>query len=222
MKPLELLADNFFNAFYRKEWLGGTETTIANLSIPEAYQVQNLVAQKRLGAGEKMAGFKVGCTSKAIRSQFGLTEPIYGRLFEPHIFEENVRLDWSDYVHCAIEPEMVLKIGKRLRGNNLSDDELIDSIATVSPGIEIHDFKFWNSPPTLQELICSGGIHAGLIVGSTKVFPRDLRFREEVFSVFKEGALVTSAPASEIMGGPLHSLRGFITASLLMPLRLSC
>jgi 2-keto-4-pentenoate hydratase len=210
MNSIDLLAGYFFNAFYRKECLGGGEPTIANLSIKDAYKVQDLVAQKRILSGEKVVGFKVGCTSKAIRSQFGLNEPIHGRLFQPHIFYENARLDWSDYVNCAIEPEMVLKIGTDLIGKDLSDEKLIDAIEHVSPGIEIHNFKFWNSTPTLQELICSGGIHAGLIVGDKKVSPRGLRFRDEVFHVYKDDNLITSAPASEIMGGPLNSLRWLV------------
>ena len=70
--------------------------------------------------------------------------------------------------------------------------------------------KFWYSPPSLQELICSGGIHAGLVIGDEKVPPRDLQFRDEVFHVYKDDKRVTLAPASEIMGGPLNSLRWLV------------
>ena len=61
-----------------------------------------------------------------------------------------------------------------MKGIELSDEELINSIAYVSPGIELHNFKFWLEPLTIQELICSGGIHSGLIVGEQKVDPRKL------------------------------------------------
>ena len=105
---------------------------------------------------------------------------------------------------------MIFTIGKDLKGKNLPDDVLIEAIAYVSPGIEIHQFKFWQPPPTIQELICSGGIHAGLIVGSDRVRPADLPFSGEMFSVYKNGEMITSAPASEIMGGPLHSLRWLV------------
>lgn len=210
MKSLNLLANSFFNAFYNKKWCDGSGIVISELSIAEAYQVQDLVAKKRRAVGEEVVGFKVGCTSTAIRSQFGLQEPINGRLFRPHIFDENVRLNWRDYLNCAVEPEMVLKIDRELSGKNLSDEELIDAIEYVSPGIELHNFKFWHSPPTLQELICSGGIHAGLVIGSSKVSPKELSFKNENFFVYKDGALITSAPALEIMGGPLHSLRWLI------------
>ena len=212
MKSLETIADHFFHALYRKEWTGAGEDPIRNLSIAEAYAVQDLVAQKRMTQGERIAGYKVGCTSKAIRIQLGFSDPIHARLFQPYIFEDHATLDWSDYLQCAIEPEMVLKIGRDLKGKNLSDETLIDSIAAVGAGIEIHDFTFRQPPPTIQELICSGGIHAGLIVGSNTVRPIDLVFSDEMFSVYKDDVRIALAPASEIMGGPLHSLRWLVTS----------
>ena len=59
-------------------------------------------------------------------------------------------------------------------------------------------------------MICSGGIHAGLIVGGIKVSPKELSFENEVFSVYKDGVIITKGLASEIMGGPLQSLRWLV------------
>ena len=211
MDSINLLATKFFEAFYKKEWVGEFLPHILKLDISEAYQVQDLVAEMRVENGEKVVGFKVGCTSHAIRSQFGLKAPIIGRLFAPHIYAEGKQLSWTDYVNCAIEPEMVLKIGMDLKGEFLSDDHLINAIEYVSPGIEIHNFKFWCSPPSSQELICSGGIHAGLVIGNKKVSPQKMSFQNEVFRVYKDETIVAKAPASAIMGGPLHSLRWLVS-----------
>ena len=210
MKLIDSLANKFYDAFYKRKWIGELEPPVSELSIREAYEVQDLVTQMRIDKGEEVVGFKVGCTSEAIRSQFGLEEPINGRLFKPHVHEEGVELNWKDYGNCGIEPEMVLKIGTDLSGEGMSDDQLTDAIEYVSPGIEIHDFRFWFTPPTSQELICSNGIHVGLIVGGTKISPKELSFKNEVFSVYKDGGLITKGPASEIMGGPLHSLRWLV------------
>jgi len=210
MKPIDLLASKFTQAFYESRWSGELKPPVSHISIAEAYAVQDLVADMRVQRGEEVVGFKVGCTSEAIRSQFGLNEPISGRLFSPHVHEEGAVVNWNDYVNCAIEPEMVLTIGADLCGTNLPHGQLIDAIECVSAGIELHNFRFWFTPPTSQELICSGGIHAGLIVGGTKVSPKQLSFEHELFSVRKNGELITEAPASEIMGGPIRSLRWLV------------
>ena len=212
MKSLQKIANNFFSAFYEKKWNPlSEEDQITDLSIDESYLVQDIVTKRRIESGESVIGYKVGCTSKAIRTQFGLNEPINGKMFQPRIYNEGVTLNLDDYIDCAIEPEMVLKIGKTIFGENLPDKKLLDAIEHVSPGIELHNYRFWNSPATIQELICSGGIHAGLVVGNSKASPQDLSFRDEIFRVYKNNTLVTSAPAVEIMGGPLHSLRWLVS-----------
>ena len=212
-EKLDLLANKFTQTFYERNWSGELVPPVSQISIEDAYTVQDLVTEKRVQRGEEVVGYKVGCTSEAIRSQFRLNEPVSGRLFNPHVHEEGTAVNWKNYVNCAIEPEMVLTIGVDLYGTNLPHDQLIDAIECVSVGIELHNFRFWFSPPTSQELICSGGIHAGLIVGKNKVSPKQLSFEHELFSVRKNGELITEAPASEIMGGPIHSL-GWLVDSL--------
>jgi 2-keto-4-pentenoate hydratase len=209
MKSLKSIANDFYDSFYQKVW-NGNENSIRNLSVEEAYKVQEFVKEKRIKSGEQIAGYKIGCTSQSIRRQFGLNEPIYGRLYYPHIANNQLKVDWSGFINCAVEPEMVIKIGQNLKGKNLSDEALIEAIDYVSPGIEIHEYTFWVNPPTIQELICSGGIHTGLIIGNQRITPEGLNFKDEIFKVFKNKSLITAAPAAEIMGGPLHSLRWLV------------
>ena len=141
--------------------------------------------------------------------QVGLKEPIHGRLFQPHVYNEGIDLYWNDYVNCGVEVEMVLALGKDLKDEDVSDESLIDAIEYVSPVVEIHNFEFRFSPMTSQELISTNGIHACLVVGHSKVSPKNLSFQTEIFEIFKNSILIDKAPASHIMsgGGPLRSLR---------------
>jgi hypothetical protein len=75
-------------------------------------------------------------------------------------------------------------------------------------GIEIHNYEFWFSATTFQELNCSNRIWGSLIVRENKVDPRDLSFKTEVFHIFKDEKLIVKAPALEIMScfNPLQFL----------------
>ena len=87
-EKLDLLANKFTQAFYEKNWSGEFEPPVSDISIAEAYTVQDLIAERRVQRGEEVVGYKVGCTSEAIRSQFGLSKSISGRLFNPHVHKE--------------------------------------------------------------------------------------------------------------------------------------
>ena len=184
-----------------------TDTEIQSLSIDEAYAVQGKYLAARIATGERTVGYKVGCTSPAIRAQFGLSEPVCGRLMSPHIYKDGDRLEVSDYVDCALEPELVLHIGMELDGSNLEEGYLRRAIAAISPGIEVHNYRFWYGRPTRQELIASNAIHAALVVGAKHDFPASLDLRDERTTLLINDKEAASGFGAEIMGGPLESLR---------------
>lgn len=183
---------------------------VASMSVEEAYRVQQTVIDGRVAKGERCVGYKVGCTSTAIRQQFGLTEPICGRVMEPHVFHGNTHLKWDVYCQPAIEPEFVITMASDMPNEVSSDEPLEDSIEFVSPGIEVHNYRFWSGEPTIQELIASNGIHAALVIGDQKVSPGKVDWEMEGVGVFKDGRLVTSGIGAEIMGGPMVSLRWLV------------
>ena len=207
LNDLQTLADELLGIFRFKRLKRQGSVPIESLSVDQAYQVQDMVIEARVAEGEEVAGYKVGCTSRAIRGQFGLSEPICGRLMRPHVHHGDSSLDSGDFVSCAIEPEFVFRIGRDLTGERLDDEFLQASIDYVSPGIEVHHYRFWYGEPTVQELIASNGIHAGLVVGTPRVSPAEIDLNLEGVGLFRNGRLEASGIGAEIMGGPLTSLR---------------
>lgn len=201
------IAETFLRLHVTKNAESQPSFDLASLSIEDAYEVQRRMIAARVATGEEVVGYKVGCTSRAIRRQFGLAEPICGRVMAPHVFHGNTALNWHDYVCCAVEPEFVFMIGKDLPYELEDEREFAAAVEFVSPGIEIHNYKFWFGKPTLQELVASNGIHAGLVIGTEKVRPVGLSFEMEGVGLFRNGELAASGIGAEIMGGPLKSLR---------------
>lgn len=200
-----------FHAVFEEKRLGQKPSTpIESLSLEEAYAVQQLVVETRIAAGEQAAGYKVGCTSREIRRQFGLDEPICGRVMHPHVYQGNATLNWNEFYHPAVEPEFVLMIGQDLSDEVAEDEPLDHAVAYVSPGIEIHNYHWWFGRPTLQELIASNGIHACLVVGDQKLRPKHFDWDMEGVGLFRNGHLAVSGIGAEIMGGPMKALRWLV------------
>ncbi|MES1167074.1 MAG: hypothetical protein ABUL68_03650, partial [Pseudomonadota bacterium] len=182
--------------------------SLESLTIDEAYQAQQVAVDYRLKRGEVLRGYKVGCTSQSIRQQLGLTEPYYAQMTAPHVqMDHATPLDWTRYVNLALEPELVICLGRDIQPDRVADADLIASIDYLSTGIELHHFKFWYGKPTAQELIVSNGLFAGLVVGPGRVKADRLDFQTEVFRLLRDETEVAKGVACDIMGGPLESLR---------------
>ncbi len=206
MDVIENIAKSFYQYFKDGEVRFELED-ISELSMEQAYQCQEAFLKLREKDGDQPYGYKVGCTSAAIREQFGFDEPIYGRLMTPGKLSEEDSVEAQDYYNLAIEPEFVITIKRDLYDVPASDEELIDAIDTIRPGIELHNYTYHFSPPTRQELICSNGIHAAQLVGSHVVDATAIHWELEGVAVFKNQKLVASGVAADIMGGPLNSLK---------------
>ncbi len=209
MNDLQHIAAAFLGIF-ESHRLDGSGESLGFLSIEEAYHVQQMVIDARTRKGESRVGYKVGCTSEAIRRQFGLTEPICGCVMAPRVYHGSALLNWADFCQPAVEPEFVLTMGQDLPDEVGHDEPLDHAIDFVSPGIEVHNYRFWFGEPTLQELIASNGIHAALIVGDRKVRPQEIDWDMEGVGLFKNHSLAASGIGAEIMGGPLKSLRWLV------------
>jgi 2-keto-4-pentenoate hydratase len=209
MKSLNKVAESFYR-FFKEGVFTPAIDDISALTMEEAYECQSIYQTLRFSDGDESFGYKVGCTSAAIREQFGFNDPICGCLMTPELVEEGTPLEANQYHSLAIEPEFVLTLKRDLLDEDITDDELLDAIECIQPGIELHNYVYHYPQPTRQELICSNGIFAGLIVGRSKVRAWDIDWKSEGVTVLVNGKVVATGVAADIMGSPLNSLRFLI------------
>lgn len=195
--------------FLQHQLVRRTAIEIESLPVERAYKVQDSYIAARVLGGERVVGWKVGCTSRAIQEQFGLTQPISGRLLAPHIYSDAAEFSVGHFINCAVEPEIVLHIGQDL-AENMDAMDLRKSIDAVSAGIELHNYRFWYGKPSSQELIASNGIHAGLVVAQQRELSVETSLELEAVSLVLNGVVAAEGIGAEVMGGPLNSLRWLV------------
>jgi 2-keto-4-pentenoate hydratase len=172
------------------------------LSLEAAYALQDAVAALRVAAGERIAGYKVGCTGPGTVAQFGMQGPIRGCLFAAEIRHDGALLDPGSFANLAIEGEMALEIGAD------------GGIAAAFPIVELHHFVFRAPRKTLPELVANNGLQGGIVLPDTHW--RRTRAELETLrtlAVRINGTLVESGALWPLPGGPEASL-AWLTAQL--------
>ncbi|WP_207003623.1 2-keto-4-pentenoate hydratase [Trinickia mobilis] len=165
------------------------------LSLPQAYDLQQAITALRVAAGDRVIGYKVGCTGPGTVAQFGMEGPIRGCLFDSEIRQTGDKLDIAAFAHLAIEGEMALRIG---------DD---GQIAAAFPVIELHHFVFRAPRPTLMELVANNGLNAGVVLPDEPwLSSRTFLAKRATLSVRVNGNLLGSGELWPLPGGPSASL----------------
>lgn len=105
--------------------------------IASAYQVQLAQVRRWTEAGRRVAGRKIGLTSKVVQAQLGVDEPDFGHLFADMVFGDNETLPIDRLQQPKVEAEVALILSRDLDDPDTSVADLLDAVAWVVPAIEI-------------------------------------------------------------------------------------
>src|SRR5262249_41487496 len=135
---------------------------LTDLTTGQAYSLQAEIARLREARGERLIGYKIGCTSREIQQQLGMREPIYGRMVETGYLRSCARISHARFANRAIEGELAVGLASDLSMPS-SDETIQRAIGSVFPVIELHDYVIRDPRSCRQELIASSGMHAGFV-----------------------------------------------------------
>jgi len=129
--------------------------TQPQLTLREAYLIQDEGISLRVARGEKTLGFKLGLTSEAKRQQMNLNSPIYGILTDRMSLENRKLISLRESIHPKIEPEIAFFIGREIKAP-ISLEEALDACTGVCAAMEILDsrfvdFKYFSLPDVIAD-----------------------------------------------------------------------
>ena len=163
------------------------------LDVSQGYELQNAVAKLRFQRGERLIGYKVGCTSSAIQEQLKITHRVRGFLFDTEHYESGVALSRQSFDNLAIEGELAIELSREPREEDFADHLLPPCISRIFPVIELHNHVMRGQQSSAGELIANNAIHAGFVSGggglSSNCFSETM-FDEARLVIFRDNQLL--------------------------------
>jgi hypothetical protein len=90
--------------------------TWPDIAIEDSYAISTEVANRKIAAGAKLIGHKVGLTSKAMQRSSQIDEPDYGYLLDYMMVPDGAKLPHENYCRPRVEIELAFVMGKKLKG----------------------------------------------------------------------------------------------------------
>jgi 2-keto-4-pentenoate hydratase len=158
------------------------------LNVSEGYQLQSAVAKLRRRRGERVIGYKVGCTSPKIREQLGIDHCVTGRLYESEQHSSGSVLSRQGYAKLAIEGELAVKLSRAPTESDFAGVEIPACVSRVIPVIELHHLVMRGEQPSAGELIAHNALHAGFVAG--RGVSREETYAEPSLAIFADDRLL--------------------------------
>ena len=169
-----------------------------SLTVDEAYAVQELIIDRRVGGGRRRAGWKMGLTTATPP-----TTPIVGTLLDAMIIPSESDLSLATMVAPMVEAEFVFRVGEPIdRATTVA--ELERGPHEVGPGIEVIDYRTTDSAGVV-DWIADNSTVAYAVVG-TLVPVADVNPAEVEASLSCGGRYLASGTGNQVMGNPLAAV----------------
>ncbi|HEX2360663.1 MAG TPA: 2-keto-4-pentenoate hydratase [Jiangellaceae bacterium] len=196
------LADALWQAERARQPMQPLTDLYPDLVIEDAYAIQGINIQRRLDAGARIVGRKVGLTSKPMQQLLGVDEPDYGALLDDMYVEEGDVISLDRLLQPRIEAELAFVLGEDLAGPGVTTARALAAIAGVLPALEIVDSRVANWRITLVDTVSDNASCGLLTIGGrfTRVDGLDLRLIGMALS--RNGELIDTGAGAACLGNP--------------------
>ncbi|UAK34387.1 2-keto-4-pentenoate hydratase [Nocardia asteroides] len=174
-----------------------------DIDVVDAYEIQLINIRRRLDAGARVIGHKVGLSSKAMQQMMGVDEPDYGHLLaEMEVFED-VPVEAGRYLFPRVEVEVGFVLGADLPGAECTEADVLDATVAFAPAIELIDsrIKDWNIG--LADTISDNASSAGFVLGAQRVAPKDIDVKAIDAVLTRNGEVVAEGRSDAVLGDPV-------------------
>lgn len=186
-----------------KAWRDGStiplpEENAAPSSRAEAFAVQNRVAEL---FGDRVVGWKVGATVKAVQILEGHDGPIAGRLFASRVFDSPAAVPGVTFPGHKVECEFAFRFTREVkpRTRPWTAAEIV-SLLVFHPAIELAGTRYAPSAggrkPRTHDAIADNGSGGGFVFGAGIA-----EWRRIPFATLPIDARIDGGPAIEVYSG---------------------
>lgn len=183
-----------------------------DLTIDDAYAVQQAWVDLQIAGGSRLVGRKIGLTSRAMQQQMKIDEPDFGALLDYMVMPSGIELRHADFVDPKLEVEVAFAIGERLSGESVTVEEVLAATEYIQPALELIDARSYRVHPvtrrarTIVDTIADNAADAGVILGGEKVKPTDIDMRwiGAIFSC--NGVVEETGLAAGVLGHPANGI----------------
>ncbi|WP_194903808.1 2-keto-4-pentenoate hydratase [Catenulispora rubra] len=189
--------------------LGVACAPVADLIGPDdidaAYRVQQLLTERRLAAGARIVGRKIGLTSPAVQRQIGVDRPDFGVLFDDMRYNDGDEIPIGRLLQPKAEAEVAFLLSHDI--HDASDPAAVRAaIAFAFPALEIVDTRIADWRIGITDTIADNASSGVFVLGAIGSPPGAFEPVDVTMAMRRGGEVVSQGTGRDCLGDPLNAL----------------
>jgi 2-keto-4-pentenoate hydratase len=172
------------------------------ITVDEAYYIQLENIKKKLEAGQKIVGKKIGLTSVAVQKMLGVDEPDYGHLLDTMVVENGGTIDTKNMLQPKVEGEIAFILKKDLKGPNVTAVDVIQATDYVVPALEIVDSRIQDWKISLRDTVSDNASSGLYVLGGKPTKLEDINLELVGMALYQNGDVANTGVGAAALGNP--------------------
>jgi 2-oxopent-4-enoate/cis-2-oxohex-4-enoate hydratase len=200
------LGDELYRALTDRTVVEPLTSRHEGMTIEDAYQVQQRMLSRRLEAGERVIGKKIGVTSRAVMNMLGVFQPDFGYLLDGMLVNEGESIDASTLIQPKAEGEIAFVLKRDLMGPGVTNADVLAATECVMPCFEIVDSRIRDWKICIQDTVADNASCGVFVLGDRALDPRRIDLATCGMVLEKNGEIVATGAGAAALGSPLNAV----------------
>ena len=203
---IESLGDELYDALLGCRTVEPLTNRYPDITIEDAYAIQQRLTQRRLAAGQRIIGKKIGVTSLAVMNMLGVDQPDFGILTDTMVYDEGQAIPASALIQPKAEGEIAFLLKRDLQGPGVTAAEVLAATEAVMACFEIVDSRIRDWKIRIQDTVADNASCGVFVLGDRLVDPRTVDLTTCGMVLEKNGEIVVTGAGAATMGSPLTAV----------------
>ena len=200
------LGDELHSALVARTVVDPLTTRYPDITVEEAYHIQQRMIERRMQAGERIVGKKIGVTSRAVMNMLGVYRPDFGYLLDGMICNEGQSIEISTLIQPKAEGEIAFILKKDLMGPGVTNAEVLAATECVMPCFEIVDSRIRDWKIKIQDTVADNASCGVFVLGDQAVDPRKIDLSLCGMVLERNGEIIATGAGAAALGSPVNAV----------------
>ncbi|UCV17814.1 2-oxopent-4-enoate hydratase [Ferribacterium limneticum] len=203
---IEKLGDELYDALVAGKTVSPLTSRGFDITIEDAYYIQQRMLSRRLENGEKVIGKKIGVTSKPVMNLLGVHQPDFGYLLDGMVYNEGESIEMSSLIQPKAEGEIAFLLKKDLQGPGVTAAEVLAATEGVMACFEIVDSRITDWKIKIQDTVADNASCGVFVLGDQLVDISNIDLGLCGMVLEKNGEIVVTGAGAATMGHPVNAM----------------